>query len=201
MKLVGLTGGIGSGKSTVVKMFAQLGADVIDADQVSRDICAPKGPAIDAIVREFGEGVLDEQGGMNRQAMRKIVFSDRDKLQVLEMITHPLIWARVGEWLRDCLAKGAPAAIIEATQLIESPPPVKIDAMVVVTCNEQMRIERVKQRDGFNEEHIRQVMKNQMTDHQRLKYADYEIANNGSLEQTFARVTEVWNRLISKQAD
>lgn len=197
MKLVGLTGGIASGKSTVARMFTDLGVDVIDADRVSREICAPGQVAIDPIRQAFGDTVLDEQGGLDRLAMRDIVFSDPEKLHLLESIIHPLIYSHIGNWLRDRLASGSTCAILEATLIIEAPPPVPLDALIVVLCDENTRIERVKMRDGFDEQHIRSVLNNQMTDQQRLQHADYVIVNDGSEKETRRRVVDVWKELCS----
>ena len=195
MKLVGLTGGIASGKSTVARMFAELGADVIDADQVSRTVCEPGRPAIERVRSEFGSSVINEEGGLDRQAMRSVVFDDSVKLKKLEAILHPLIYEEIADWLRDCVEKGARLAVIEATLIIESPPPVPLDALIVVTCKENTRIERIKNRDGFNEKHIRQVLQNQLSDAERVKHADYVIPNDGTMDQTLQKVEEVWSAL------
>ena len=197
MKVVGLTGGSASGKSSVAKMFAELGAAVIDADQVSREICMPGGTAIKPIREEFGDGVIDEAGALDRTAMRRIVFSDREKLTKLESILHPLIYQEIGNWLYRQKEKGVSVAIIEATLLIEAPPPTPPEALIVVVCDVETRIQRVKRRDSFDEDHIRQVLANQSTDEERIRHADYVIENNGSIEQTKKRVKEVWKILTS----
>lgn len=197
MKVVGLTGGIASGKSSVAKMFEELGAAVIDADQVSREICTPGGRAIEPIREEFGDGVIDNAGALDRAAMRRIVFSDREKLRKLESILHPLIYQEIGNWLYQQKEKGASVAIIEATLLIEAPPPTPTEALIVVICDVDTRIQRVKARDRFDEAHIRQVLANQMGDEERIKHADFVIENNGSLEQTKRSVNEVWKILTS----
>lgn len=198
MKLVGLTGGIASGKSTVAKLFTQLGAKVIDADQVSRDICEPGRPAIEILRDEFSDSVIDQNGGLDRIAMREIVFNDREKLRKLESILHPLIYQEIATWLAGCVESGAKVAIMEATLIIEAPPPVPLDCLIVVTCKESTRIQRIKNRDGFDEEHIRKVMANQLHDSERVKHADYVIENDGDLEETREKVIAVWNDLISE---
>ena len=195
MKLVGLTGGIASGKSTVAKLFAELGAKVIDADQVSRDVCEPGCPAIEKLREEFGDTVIDEKGGLDRDVMRKIVFNDREKLKKLESILHPLIYQEIAAWLSGCIENGEKVAFMEATLLIEAPPPVPMDSMIVVTCDEKTRIERVKNRDGFDEVHILKVMTNQLPDIERVKHADYIIENDGPLSDTRKKVAAVWNDL------
>jgi dephospho-CoA kinase len=195
LKIIGLTGGIASGKSSVAKMFEKLGAAVIDADQVSREVSAPGGPAIGPIRAAFGDSVIDPSGALDREAMRQIVFDDRKKLDTLELILHPLIYQQIGNRLFMQKEAGTPVAIIEATLLIEAPPPVPPEALIVVACDVETRIQRVKQRDGFDEAHIRQVLANQSTDEERIKHADYVIQNDGSLEETVKRVEEVWSEL------
>jgi dephospho-CoA kinase len=197
LKLVGLTGGIASGKSTVAKLFAKLGAQVIDADQVSKDVCRPGRPAIDAIRAEFGDAVIDKNGGLDREAIREVVFSDTQKLKNLEAIVHPFIYQEIGEWMQRSIAMGADVAVIEATLIIESPPPVPLHALVVVSCDEKIRIARIKNRDGFNETQIQNVLDNQMTDLQRESHADFIIRNEGDLELTTRKVQQVMDALVS----
>ena len=192
MKLVGLTGGIASGKSTVGKLFEKLGAPVIDADQVSRDVCMPGQPAIEDIRKTFGDKVIDEKGALDRLAIRNVVFDDKEKLKKLESIVHPRIYEAIAMWLQRCMEQGHQAAIMEATLIIESPPPTPLDALIVVVCDQDVRISRAMARDGFEKAHIRQVMANQLTDNERLAHADFVIKNDGTLEQTKQQVGQVW---------
>lgn len=196
MKFVGLTGGIASGKSTVAKLFAQIGAAVIDADQVSREVCNPGKPAIEEIRREFGNHVIDGRGGLDRVAMREEVFHDKARLKTLESILHPKIYEEIARWGARSLEEGKNLAIIEATLLIESPPPAPLDALIVVTCEKAVRLERAKNRDGLSEEEILRVMENQMTDKQRLPYADFVIQNDRDLDQTRKQVEDVYQKLV-----
>ena len=196
-KLVGLTGGIASGKSMVARMFGELGAAVIDTDQVSRDVCNAGTPCIDEIRQAFGDAVIAPDGALDRQAMRAVVFGDREKLKQLESIVHPHIYLAIGTWMQNAMQRGDRIAIIEATLIIESPPPVPLDKLIVVTCDETVRIERTKKRDGFDEAHIRQVMSNQLSDAEREPHADYLIRNDGTMEQTRERVKEVWKQMLA----
>ena len=197
MKVVGLTGGIASGKSTVTKLFSEVGADVIDADAVSKELTAPGGAAVEDIRKEFGDEVIDGQGGLDRMKMREIVFVDKDKLRKLESILHPLVFKTIFERVADYSEKGAKGVILDIPLLIESNFPMPLDAIIVVTCDLKVRINRVKARDGFDEEEVRRVMANQMTDKEKIKHADYVIENDGDLETTRDKVLQVWTELTS----
>jgi dephospho-CoA kinase len=201
VRIVGLTGGIASGKSTVSRLFAELGAAVIDADQTARQVTEPGQPAIDEIRQAFGDSVIDKQGGLDRAAMRAVVFPDPKKLKKLESILHPKIYVAIGEWLRDAMEEGRKIAIIEATLIIEAPPPMPLDKLIVVTCDTDIRIARTKARDGFDEAHIRQVMANQLTDVERITHADYVIENDGDLKDTVVQIEKTWADLLAEPLD
>ncbi len=196
--LIGLTGGIGSGKSAVAKRLAELGATVIDSDQIAHDITAPHGAAITAIQARFGPEFLAADGSLNRAKMRHLVFNDPNALQSLEAITHPLIHA---ETLRQaCVAHqdGALYLVFMVPLLVESGYwPQVIDHLVVVDCPPELQITRVMQRSNLDRSEIEQIMRKQALREDRLATADTILLNDGSLDKLTPQI-DVLHQLILK---
>jgi dephospho-CoA kinase len=178
MKLVvGLTGGIGSGKSSVGRAFESHGVLVVDADAISRALTAPGGGAIEAIRQSFGDEAIDASGALDRGKMRTLVFSNPEAKQKLEAILHPMIRK---ECDRLVAAAISPYVILMIPLLVESGAPRRrCHLIVVVDCPEQIQIERVIQRDGLSRAQIEAIMKSQTTRELRLSYADDIIDNSG----------------------
>ncbi len=195
MKVVGLTGGIAAGKSTVAAMFRDLGAVIVDADQVARDVVQPGMPALSEIVERFGKGVLLPDGTLDRERLRKLVFDDERARRDLEAITHPRIIQRIAERIREELDKGKPIAIVEAALLFETRESFLLDAVVVVTCDEETQIRRVVERSGLSREEAANIIRAQMPTKEKIRRADYLVDNSGSLLQTWKQVKEIWNKL------
>lgn len=167
---IGLTGGIGSGKTTVSDIFAKLGANIIDTDVIAHDICAPNGIAISEIKNQFGNSYIQSDGAMDRTKMRHLVFNDVQAKQQLEAILHPLI--RQQTELAAQNSKGL-YNIFVIPLLLESKQWLgKLDRILVIDCTEETQIVRVMKRNGFSREEVVSVMKNQVTRQERLKYAD-----------------------------
>ncbi len=198
MKIVGLTGGIASGKSTVARLFMEIGADFIDADKISKELTSSGGKAIEPIKEAFGIDVIDSGGGLDRGAVRKIVFENREKLLLLESIIHPMVFQAIIHRTEDLAKNGRKGVIVEIPLLFETNIPMEFSAVIVVVCDMETRIERVKSRDGFDEEEIRRVMANQLSDREKISRADYVIENNGSLEKTSKKVNQVWKEILRK---
>lgn len=176
---VGLTGGIGSGKSTVAAVLADCGAAVIDSDAISRGVTAPGGAAIALIARQFGAAFLTSEGAMDRDAMRRLVFADAQAKKQLEAIVHPL----VGEESARQAAKAASACVVfDVPLLVESGRwRQRLDRVLVVDCSEATQIARVMARNGWTREAVQQVIAGQASRDQRLAAADICIYNDAPL--------------------
>jgi dephospho-CoA kinase len=176
---VGLTGGIGSGKSTVAAVLADCGAAVIDSDAISRGVTAPGGAAIALIARQFGAAFITPQGAMDRDAMRRLVFADAQAKKQLEAIVHPL----VGEETARQAAKAASACVVfDVPLLVESGRwRQRLDRVLVVDCSEATQIARVMARNGWTREAVQQVIAGQASRDQRLAAADICIYNDAPL--------------------
>ena len=176
---IGLTGGIGSGKSTVANMFAKLGVPVIDADVIAHDIVQPGQPALQAIVRIMGTEVLDANGNLNREYMRTLVFHDSDHRQKLESLLHPLIYEII-EKEYNKIQYGY--CIIVVPLLIETGAVNKFDRILIVDVTEELQLQRASKRDLEHKEQIRKIIQIQASRNDRLKVSDDIITNNGSVD-------------------
>ncbi len=194
MKRVGLTGGIGAGKSTVAKMLASHGAVIVDSDAIARDVVAPGTPGLAEIVGAFGPGVLSADGSLDRPGLGRIVFNDADALRRLEQITHPRIAGESARLIADAEAAGAPVLVHDIPLLVENGLPETFDAVVVVEAPDELRLERLAAR-GLPREQALERMRAQATDEQRRQAATHLIINAGSTAELRARVDEVWAAL------
>ena len=178
---VGLTGGIGCGKSSVAQVFAELGAGIIDTDVISRQLVAPDNPALTIIRDVFGDDFLQRDGHLNRAKMRSLIFSDSTAKSKLEAILHPLIKQRVIEEMRLCLA---PYAIIVVPLLLESGQYRNlIQRTLVVDCNEHQQVARTMARSDLSADEIASIMASQMDRKTRLGFADDVIINDGEAKK------------------
>jgi dephospho-CoA kinase len=175
--VVGLTGGIGSGKSTAARAFGELGADVVDTDAIAHDLTAPGGGAVQAIRDAFGAGMIDAKGALDRPAMRRLVFDDPAARSRLEAILHPAI--RVEADLR-CLQSLAPYVLLVVPLLVETGGYLsRVERIVVVDCPEQIQVMRTVSRSGIPAEQVRAIMAAQASREARLAVADDVIDNTG----------------------
>ena len=193
MTVIGVTGGIGSGKSTVCRLMAEAGAAVIDADQISRDLTASGGIAMPLIEVEFGPGMIAADGSMNRAAMRDLVFNDSAAKKRLEAILHPLISSLSAQ--REAVAKAAqvPLIVHDVPLLIESFSDwrERLDEIWVVDCSEETQIARVMARNNLPREAVLAIMAAQATRAQRLAAADVVLVNeNLSLDELTQQVKQ-----------
>jgi dephospho-CoA kinase len=195
--LVGLTGGIATGKSTVSAMFAHLGARIVDADLLAREVVMPGQPAHAEIVKEFGPEVLQEDGSLDRKRLGAIVFADTARRKQLEAITHPAIYARQQRILSVYDEEAFAGIVIwDAALLIESSSAKRMDKVVVVVADAATELGRLMARDGFSEEEGRRRIASQMPLGEKVKVADYVIDNSGSRAETERRVREVYRALL-----
>jgi dephospho-CoA kinase len=177
---IGLTGGIGSGKSTVARTLADCGAAIIDADAISRALTAAGGQAIPAIARQFGHQFINADGAMNRELMRQLAFDDPGSRQQLELIIHPLVGNEVRVQAEGAIAAGRKCLVFDVPLLVESGRwRQQVDRVLVVDCTEATQIDRVTTRNKFTLEVVKKIIAGQATRAQRLAAADICIFNEG----------------------
>jgi dephospho-CoA kinase len=189
---LGLSGGIGSGKSTVAKIFADLGAVVIDADAIAKEVLEPGQVGYENVLLAFGETLLDTFGNIDRKILASLVFQDAEKLLKLESIVHPAVIARVSE-IRESLPDTS-IVVYDTPLLVEKQLQDQFDKVLIVSTDEDIRKERLVQR-GLDLADIEARMANQVTDIQRTAVADFVIVNNGSMKELQEQVAKVWQQL------
>jgi dephospho-CoA kinase len=192
--LVGLTGGIASGKSSVSAMLAERGAEIVDADLIARQVIMPGEPARQKILDHSGRGVLTEDGQVDRKKLADLVFADQAKLALLNEITHPDIFARVAERLEHNRDREV-VVVLDAALLIETGLADRVDVVVVVDAGDEEEQVRRLTAKGFDERDARARMAAQLPAEARLARADLVIRNDGTLEELTDRVDEVWDEL------
>ena len=200
--LIGLTGGIASGKSLVAEELKRLGAHFIDADEIAREVVRPGLPAYKEIVKEFGEGILNPDKTINRNALGAIVFSNPKLKKRLEQITHPRILDEIDKRILAIQDKDSKAIIIiDAALLIEVGLHNKMDKVVVVYADEKAQIKRSMERDGFTMDEAKQRISSQMPLQEKRKYADFVIVNveGKDKEKVKAEVKRIFERLKDKR--
>jgi dephospho-CoA kinase len=196
MPVIGVTGGIGTGKSTVTQMLEELGAAVIDADKVGHQVYLPDLPAWREIVAAFGTGVLNADRTIDRQALGKVVFADPEALRTLNRIVHPKMFDRMAELIAELRARGGMKAIVvEAAVLIEAHWQPLVDQVWVVVASEAVVIERLAQQRRLSPEQVRTRIAAQLSNDERLEHAHVVIRNDGSLDQVRTAVKQAWDQL------
>ena len=194
---MGLTGGIGSGKSAVSSRLAEHGAIIVDADKLARDVVAPGTPGLAAVAQAFGQGVLHSDGSLDREALGKIVFADPAARRRLEGITHPLIRA---ETARRFTGLPPDAVVVhDIPLLVEAGMGGGYDVVVVVEAPRELRLERLALR-GLPREQAEARMANQATDEARRAVADVVLDNSGTLDDLHAQVDALWSDLVARRA-
>ena len=197
MLRVGLTGGIASGKSTVSEIFASLGAKILDADEVAREVLQPGQPAWIRMRQAFGREFFNADGTVRRKKLRKLVFADPEKRKQLNAIMHPEVMREINrrsETLSSSIQSGV--LLVDVPLLLEVGVANRFDKVVVVYASESVQIKRLIQRDGISEEEAKQALKAQMVLKKKAEQADYVIDNRGRLEDTRSQVEKVWAELI-----
>lgn len=194
---VGLTGGIGSGKSTIGAMLADLGALVIDADALAREVVQPGTPGLAAIRQRFGDAVLGADGALDRAGLARIVFADQAARADLNAIVHPAVRARSAEL---AAAAGEGRMVVHMIPLlVETAQAGEFDAVVVVDVPEDLQVRRVRERDGLDESAARARLAAQATREQRLSAATHVIDNSETLAQSRAQVEDLWRALTANR--
>ncbi len=195
--VVGITGGIGSGKSAVTERLQALGITVVDADLAARVIMEPGRPALAAVAERFGAGILQPDGQLDRAALRKIVFADPDQRHWLEELTHPLIGREI---LDQIGAAESPYIVLSSPLLLETSQRELCDLIVVVDVPESVQLERTMARDDNDEAQVRRIMAAQLPREERLAGADEVVDNSGSLEDLTQQVDTLHAALLERFA-
>lgn len=198
-KVIGLTGNISSGKSTVAHIIRDAGVPVIDADQVARDVVEPGQPALNAIASTFGPGVIAADGTLDRVALRKLAFSDEQMRQRLEAILHPAIAKRSYELFEEQFARGATHVVYEASLIFEAGRSQEFDGILVVTADPSVQKTRLLARDpSLSAELADQMIASQMAQTEKARRAKWVIENNASLDELKRRVLHWLQQNIKK---
>lgn len=195
MIVIGLTGNVGTGKSTVAKFFKDLGAYVIDWDELAREVVRPGSKAWKEIVDYFGKDVLNEDLTLNRRKLAEIVFPDKEKVKKLNQIVHPEVF-KEDQKITDEISKRDPEAMIikDIPLLIESGLPIVVDKIVVVWTSEETQLRRLEEK-GMSAEDAKNRMRSQLPLKEKIKHADFIINNDGSLEETKKQVERIYASL------
>ncbi len=196
MLVIGLTGGIGTGKTEVSRLLAQLGATVINADQVGHEAYTPHSEAWQEVVRTFGEDILQDSGEIDRRKLGCIVFADPERLATLNGIMHPRMAAIVREKLEVLESQGTDVAVVEAAVLFEAGWDALVGEVWTTESLVDTVVERLQQRNGFAPEEIRKRIASQMPSEDRARRAEEVIENDGELEDLETAVREVWKRRV-----
>ena len=194
---VGLTGGIASGKSTAAKFFGALGVPILDSDQVARDVVEPGQPPLERLVERFGPTILTPDGHLDRPALRNIVFSDPKARADLEALTHPAIGAAMEA---RSAAAGGPYQILVIPLLVEKNLSSHVDRVLVVDCDEELQIRRLRDRDGSTPEEVQAILKAQAPRAARLKAADDVITNDADMSAVRDQVAALHARYLELAA-
>jgi len=193
---VGLTGGIGAGKSTVADMFSKLGAVVIRSDELARQVIEPNTPGFQKVLSRFGNQILQENGSIDRQKLAQIVFNDKNALKDLEDIIHPLVRSKTHELIDSQTQETI--VVNEVPLLLEKNMNSLYDFLVIVVSNEKNRLNRLLKR-GISEEEAKKRILLQVSDEQRKSAADFLISNDGTIDQLQADVAKVWQALLERK--
>ena len=198
---IGLTGGIGCGKSTVTRILAELGATVMDADKIAHSTYAPGGPAYDGVVAAFGKEVLAPDGSVDRSKLGPIVFKEPAKLTKLTDAVWPATKQRIREMIADARTKGERKPIVvEAAILIEEKWQSVFDEIWLITATKESVVERVERDRGLKPEQTEARIKAQLPDEERRKHATLVIENNGTIAQLQERLAAIWSEALKRNA-
>jgi dephospho-CoA kinase len=193
MRLIGLTGGIGSGKSTVARLLVERGAALVDADLLAREVVEPGTPALAEIGAEFGPGVIRPDGTLDRPALGAVVFGDEARRLRLNAITHPRVGALMQERIAAALASDAPLVVVDVPLLFEGARQSQFEGVLLVWVPPAMQLQRLVERDGMSEDEARRRVAAQMPIDDKRAMAAWVIDNSGSVADT-SRQVEAWWR-------
>lgn len=195
VRIVGLTGGIASGKSTVSQMLADHGVTIVDADEIARDVVEPGRPALQDIREAFGDDVIDEDGTLNREALGSLIFDDPEARERLNAITHPRIAREMRRRADAAGQRGEPWVVYDAALIVENGLEDAFDCLVVVTADATTQIERLQSRDDISRSEAQSRLDAQMPLEAKVEVADYLVDNNGALASTRAQARRLFEFL------
>ena len=195
MKIIGLTGGIGSGKSTVSQFLAELGAVILDADKVGHEAFKPNTEAWHEVVAAFGRQILAPSGEVDRKKLGEMVFSNPEALSRLNQIMHPRMYDMMKAQIEEYRRQGVEVIVLEAAILIEANWLSLVDEVWATVAPEAMVLERIKKQRGLEEAQTLARIRSQLSSEERVKHADVVINNDGELDEVKAKVKELWERL------
>ena len=198
MYLIGLTGGIASGKSVVAARLAERGAVVVDADKLAREVVEPGTPALAAIADRFGADVISGDGSLNRPALGAIIFTDPEARLALNAITHPAVWKRARELFAEAESADPDAVVVYDVPLLAEAAadrPITFDLVVVVDASAETRLKRLVELRGLSEDEARHRISSQASDAERLALADVVVDSDGSLAETLAQADALYARV------
>ena len=196
MFVIGLTGGIGTGKTQVSRLLEELGASIVNADLLGHEVYAPQSEGWHAVVNAFGEQIVSDNGEIDRRALGGIVFSDDSALQQLNAIMHPRIYDLAEQRLKGLADQGVTTAVLEAALLIEAKWTPLVDDVWVTVSPEEDIIARLQERNNMDEATARSRINSQMPQTERVEHADVIVENNASLEDLSDSVKELWNSRV-----
>jgi dephospho-CoA kinase len=196
MLIVGLTGGVASGKTAISQVLKEEGAYIIDADQIARELVQPHKPAWNELIRAFGKEILQEDGSIHRKKLADQVFADPKKRKLLNQILHPRIKEEMDRRTKEIGQKDPEAiVVIDAPLIVELGDHREMDKLIVVASTQTQQIERLKERDGIGPEEALRILSSQMPVEEKVNLADFVIRNEGSFEETKKRAKEVFKEL------
>jgi dephospho-CoA kinase len=198
MKVIGLTGGIGSGKSTVAGYLEELGAVIMNLDKVGHDVIKSGSQTFNKIVDKFGEDILDSRGEIDRARLAKIVFKDPEALARLNSIVHTAIDEAINEKIAEYCRQKVKVMVLEAAAMLEAGKARQADEIWVTTAPEATVLHRLRERSGYSEEETKARIHSQLSDEERIRRADVVIDTDGTLEAVKARVEAEWRRLMER---
>ena len=196
MRVIGLTGGTGSGKSTVSAYLKKRGCCIIDADEIARQLTSPGGGALDPIREKFGDSVFYDDGTLDRKKLGNIVFKDEEKLKILEEITTKIVIRKITDKIHQMKESGYEGIVIlDAPLLFEFGMEGLADENWLVICDRERRIKRLENRDGLSRREITDRMANQLSDEKKMDMADQSIDNSGSIDDLYCKIDQLIERI------
>tara|TARA_B110000263_G_scaffold137507_1_gene119293 strand:- start:1329 stop:1943 length:615 start_codon:yes stop_codon:yes gene_type:complete len=197
MFVIGLIGGIGSGKSSVSEILSSLGVDVIDADKVGHEVYIPDSEGWRKVISVFGQGIVDQQNEIDRKKLGAIVFGDPKEMDKLNKLMHPIMYKLIQEKINKLADNGVEVVILEAAILIEANWQPLTDEIWLAKADQEVVIERVQLRNKFTREEIIKRIQSQMSNEEREKHADIVISNDGTLEELKETVRSLWHLKVN----
>jgi len=198
MKVIGLTGGIGSGKSTVAQFLEELGAVIVDVDKIGHEAIKPGSEAWERVVSEFGKSIVTVSGDIDRAKLGEIVFNNHEALLRLNQIIHPVIDNMLMAKLEECRRKGVKVVVLEAAAMLEAGRASQVDEIWITVAPESAVLQRLSGRSGYSEEESKARIHAQLSNEERIKHADVVIDTDCSLDELKARVTVFWHQLQAR---